>query len=1580
MDSNQLFWATGIDNSKLDADAKAAEAIFNQLSSKVEAHLNRITTAYGNLAEKANVKFTNPIDETMLTSITNQIKELGNVIKEQNKALANFSASYDTAIQKINKAASNVGKNIPANSPLQTTVKAVRKDVDDATNILGNFEKVWKRAVQYFVAYGSINWTKDFIAQMITVKGQLDQMKVAINSFVGDSVKGAKVFQEFVSFAVTSPFNIDEITYAGRQLLAYGDTAENVTKSIKMLSDVSAGSGQSLKDVAYLYGTSMTQGRLYARDLFQFANRGIPIYTALAGVMGITTDELMKQVKLGKVNFDQLKSAIEQMTAAGGQYYGISDKLAQTTYGKISNLKDRWIVMLNEMGTASDGTIRSAIEVLTEMIGNWKEVVKWIEAAVAAYGTYRTVMMIQGATTGLQNFAMYQTEAASLEGLVSVEYKAALAKQGLKIGSYEYVMALRAETTAILTNMDATIAQSTAEVSSLEKSLASSTARVAAAEKNVLVKEAELSATMTVANADNLAAAKKELNTLATEQNSIATDLNTAKTNLSTVSKERETLATNIDTAAQAGNAAGTDLLAAAKLRLIAIAKSLYVTLLANPYTALAIAIGAVVAALIIFTDNTTEAEKAQKRLKEANDQMAKSWDTYSKKFGDLLNVIKNKAAADQQQIDAYNELKRLYPSIIGSMTLENLKREDAVRLQKKVNEQQEMYINVQKRIQLAEAQRREEGAKRAYESVKYGNRDYLRERYDAATIERAAIQKEVEDSNKRLQNANKNVAQSFENPKTAASDLLKEIKNLNTEISKLRSGKIKSTDIAGDIEDRQKQIRDLQSQYRAITGIDLTGKGVKKGDTRQADINSAIVKNENDVTQLRIKAEIERQQQIIDLKDEGSAKELAQIQLNYDKQYAAAVEFENKILREAQDTEKKQWQKKYGNVNGAKFTPTILTTSDLSKEDKSAIAQKYSNAYEGMYVAENKYRKQVLEDLQDFNTQRDNIEKEYTDRVAYLSATRTETNAKETDSAIDEAKRVKDNALSEVNLKELQKQINWGEVFGNLDEISSSTLQNIKEKLIKIISEANGSLSKIDTKTLVDGLEKINSKLLDRNPISAIIGSYKDYRNANEDLIIAINQVHAAKEDLDNILNSGASEKEQKTATDELAKAENNLASAQKKVSQTSSNLKINSKEIVEEFGKVIGAIGEFSSVLDSIGASDETKKFFSSSMDILEGGTKFAQSIQSGDIAGAISGAIQQTKGYIDLIGDLFGSSYSTKYYEQLSDSLGRYIDTLKEVVSSQKDALSKTNGMSAIQQGEEAKKNIESDIEAYRKLAQAAGKAGASIGSHSYAYRTNEKLKNYWGAISKSAGETVDNINDLYSMTPQQLEKIRNENAYAWSQINEDIRKNLEGIISSGTDLEDIIKQTKEQALGISFDDLESSFDDWITSADSSMSDLADNFEDYMKKAILGFVKDKYLTEALTSWYDDYYKAIDDGSLTEDETRDLQKKWDDIADNAKKQYDQAVQAAGIDSGSTSSSVKTGIQGMSESTADILTAQFSAIRLNVADIVVYLSNQGNVINAIATNIAEIAVNTRDLAYIKKYLNDMIINGLKVK
>lgn len=64
---------------------------------------------------------------------------------------------------------------------------------------------------------------------------------------------------------------------------------------------------------------------------------------------------MSEQVKAGKVGFEELKQAIENMTSAGGLYFGLSDKLAETTYGKLSNLKDKWQIALDEMGQASGG-------------------------------------------------------------------------------------------------------------------------------------------------------------------------------------------------------------------------------------------------------------------------------------------------------------------------------------------------------------------------------------------------------------------------------------------------------------------------------------------------------------------------------------------------------------------------------------------------------------------------------------------------------------------------------------------------------------------------------------------------------------------------------------------------------------------------------------------------------------------------------------------------------------------------------------------------------------------------------------------------------------------------------------------------------------------------------------------------------------------------------------------------------------------------------------------------------------------------------------------------------------------------
>jgi len=265
---------------------------------------------------------------------------------------------------------------------------------------------------------------------MISVKGEFDQLRVAIDAFVGSSEKGAEIFGQLTRLAVKSPFELRDITNSAKQLLAYGTAADDVTNSVKMLSDVSAGSGQSIKDIAYLYGTSLTQGRLYARDLFQFANRGIPIYGELAKVMGVSTEKLMQMTKAGKVGFPELQKAIENMTAAGGKYYGLSDKLAETTYGKISNLKDKWSIALNEMGTETDGIVSTGVEGITALIANWENVAKSVEAVIIAYGSYKAAMSVGLLMSGSGSYTANYREAESLNILMSAQQRSNLVKQG----------------------------------------------------------------------------------------------------------------------------------------------------------------------------------------------------------------------------------------------------------------------------------------------------------------------------------------------------------------------------------------------------------------------------------------------------------------------------------------------------------------------------------------------------------------------------------------------------------------------------------------------------------------------------------------------------------------------------------------------------------------------------------------------------------------------------------------------------------------------------------------------------------------------------------------------------------------------------------------------------------------------------------------------------------------------------------------------------------------------------------------------------------------------------------------------
>lgn len=1432
MDAQQLFWATGINNTSLDTDAKAAVQIFSRLQKDVKAELEKIEKAYEATRMKTNLKFTNPVDPSMVESIKAQMRELGKVIDEQTKAVAGLSLSYDKAMQNINKSASRVGRGTGSGSPLQPTVDNVRSSVAQADRELSFLERRFKYAASSIVAYGSFRWGQQFIADMIKVKGEFDQLRVAIDSFTGSAENGAKVFGQLTRLAVKSPFELRDITNSAKQLLAYGTAAEDVADSIKMLSDVSAGSGQSIKDIAYLYGTSLTQGRLYARDLFQFANRGIPIYGELAKVMGISTKELMEQVKIGKVGFPQLQAAMENMTAAGGKYFGLSDKIAATTFGKISNLKDKWSIALNEMGNATDGVVSTTVEGITVLLENWEQVVKAIEAAVIAYGSYRAAMAVGALISQVQT------------------------------------------------------------------------------------------------------------------ANALARALGTTVTATGTLSSAW---------------------------------KSLTATMALNPITAASVAIGVLVASVWLLHDSTTSAEKAQKRFDESMKRITGSAEAEKAAFDELLNTVKNVNEAGDKRQRAYDKLKETYPDIIKNMTFENVVAANSVKLTKERNEQLAYSEYMGKRVLAVQAKRALLEAKQHMENVKgtsQASYEYAAKKYDEALEFYNLAKKESDDAIKaREEAAKRQKSTPIVKNKEYWEEQKKEAEAALELLTKADVGSKKWNELVAKIKEAERELKTWDLKEPKTKTDPVTTQQQKA-----EEMLAKIKENDAKLTDAAKQAEIDRQQATVDGMIDGHAKALKQLELNYEKEKAKIKEEGDKLLKIEQDTAYKRWL--IENPNWKKEKKTFAMPTDLSTESQGTISTMYGTANMNYLNSQKDMLQKMLIELGNFDEQMNEIDRKYNDQIEFLRKSRTENNKKEVDDAIAQAQRLAEEEKAKLSLEEFQKDINWGDVFSDLSALSTKELSDLQEKIQKLVSEFAGSFSKTDAKALSDSLKNINDELFSKNPIGRMIQVYKNDALAKRELKEARDELTLAQQKYNEVMADSES------TIGELIMAEVDLKEARDKANAAESKNDVSGKNLASSYDKELksiqgvgSALQTVSSTLDGIGASDSLKTYVSSVSDIVEGGVKGTIAMRSGDVAGMVEGAIQQTKGYVNLVNEMFGGNKANRYYANLKEELGEYIDVLEQVIDSQKEVMDAMVGPAAITASEEVTDAIEQEIESYRKLAEAAGNAGAGMFSHSYAYRTDERLEDYFDDISKSAGETVDSVTDLYYMTPQQLEKIRDENAYAWSLINEDIRDNLDAIIEAGEELEEVYEQANAALTGLSFDAAQDSLDDLLKDADTTFEDVADNFEEYMQNAILNMVKSEYLDAALAAWYDDFVDKTKSGNeLTQAEVEELRQAYMDIYNTAQSQYDALLDAADVQLTSSNSSTSGAISSMSQESADILTAQFSAIRIDVSDILLTLQNQGPLLEMAVNDISEIAKNTRDLADIKKYLGYMWDQGIKIK
>ncbi|WP_311324518.1 tape measure protein [Capnocytophaga sputigena] len=313
-------------------------------------------------------------------------------------------------------------------SQIQKDVEAIKKQFEQMTNKAVEEGKkqanVWQTLLKGATAYFTLQGAQSFISQMVAVRSQFQQLEISFGTMLKSKEKANELMAQLTDLAAKTPFGLEEVSEGAKRLLAFQVPAEEVTETLRRMGDVASGLGVPMGQLIHVYGQVKAQGKLMTNDLYQFMNAGIPIIAELSKVVGKSETEIKDMVSAGKIGFTEIQAVIKNMTNEGGLFYNLMAEQSKSLGGQISNLRDNFDQMLNEIGKASEGIVSGAIKGVSFLVENYETIGKLIAGIIVSYGTYRAALIATAAVqqvVAARTAGMTVAEMAHYTWLVLVE-------------------------------------------------------------------------------------------------------------------------------------------------------------------------------------------------------------------------------------------------------------------------------------------------------------------------------------------------------------------------------------------------------------------------------------------------------------------------------------------------------------------------------------------------------------------------------------------------------------------------------------------------------------------------------------------------------------------------------------------------------------------------------------------------------------------------------------------------------------------------------------------------------------------------------------------------------------------------------------------------------------------------------------------------------------------------------------------------------------------------------------------------------------------------------------------------------
>lgn len=222
----------------------------------------------------------------------------------------------------------------------------------------GLFGAITKATIILAVIEGVIKFTKYAVGLAESTKLASKQFE----AFTGSAEKANEIVGTLTSVANKNFLPVDDVLQAGKALIAFGETAENLPAVLGRIADVSAATGKNFNELTTIYGKARTSGVLYAEDINQLVDAGIPIIQEFAKQMGVGADEVKKLASEGKISFEELQLAMFNLTAEGGKFANAAQAQSETLSGAWTRAVAIVQPAIQAIGSAVASFLKDAID------------------------------------------------------------------------------------------------------------------------------------------------------------------------------------------------------------------------------------------------------------------------------------------------------------------------------------------------------------------------------------------------------------------------------------------------------------------------------------------------------------------------------------------------------------------------------------------------------------------------------------------------------------------------------------------------------------------------------------------------------------------------------------------------------------------------------------------------------------------------------------------------------------------------------------------------------------------------------------------------------------------------------------------------------------------------------------------------------------------------------------------------------------------------------------------------------------------------------------------------------------------